>query len=260
MKPIFLVLLLINIGFALWEFRSGAFDEPKAPSVLPTLLLSDEAIKARRGAFISAIIDRQVDDAYRLELTSLLIQLSDAQRWQDAAMKLAIPVKLSPTLPGVALRPANSPEPSPVKAALICYEVGPFAEMSLLKQWLKAKALSAIDTATKDVNIESDFQVYYPAAKGSEQLQLNKQMLIAKDVTDFWMVPSGDNKGALSLGVFSDHQRAQNFRSQLLAKGIAVEVKQRFKTQPQFYARVMIEKSRRESLVGRALQIVTCPR
>jgi len=257
MKPLFFLLVLLNVGLTLWEWRKMPIGDPIQTSPPPApLLLAEEAINARRGATLSGILDRRVNDWQRDEFSRIWNHLQGTERWQDAAFKLA---KSSQRLPVVHLSTSSPPTPPP-KVQWVCHEIGPFADLPTMKQWLKQKGLVASDTLIKEVQVASDFQVYYPAAKTPEQSQLNKQFLISKGIEDFWLVPSGDNKGVLSLGVFSDHQRAQNFKSQLQAKGITAEIKQRSKTQQQFHAKVMVEKTRREALSGRGLQIGACSR
>ncbi len=84
----------------------------------------------------------------------------------------------------------------------------------------------------------SGYQVYYPAANNPEQTRIQKMMLNAKGITDVWMVPSGELKGALSLGVFSDQMRAVVFRNQLLQRGIQAEVMERRKSQSRLFVRL----------------------
>ena len=251
MKVVFMLLVLINVAFALWEWRSGAIDESSQITHSQTsLLLSDEAVRARRGAFISGFLDRQVDDWQRDELLNTLARWQSAEYWQVAAIKLA---KSQKYLPSIAAA-------SPPKAQWVCHEIGPFSDLPTMKLWLKQRNLARNDSVVKEVNVAGDFQVHLPAAKRPEQLLANKQLLINKGITDFWMVPNGEIKGALSLGVFSDYQRALNFKSQLQSNGVNAEVKQRFKTQQQFYARVTLEKARREVLLGQGLQVLPCSR
>ena len=59
----------------------------------------------------------------------------------------------------------------------------------------------------------------------SWQASLKKvETLKAQGVKDLWLVPSGDNKGAISLGLFVDHTRAKKQLAGLMAKAINAKI------------------------------------
>jgi hypothetical protein len=255
LKFFFLLLVLINVAFPLWEWRSGTLhDSSQITDSQATLLLSDEAARARRGAFISGVLDRRIDDWQCDDFLRSLGRWQVLEQWPATAMRLAKTLKYPPSVPVALTHPSQS------KGQFVCYEIGPFTDLPAMKKWLKQKGLSANDTVVKEINVAGDFQVYLPVTKNQEQLQANKQLLIAKGIRDFWVVPSGDNKGALSLGVFTDHQRALNFKSSLQSSGVNADVKQRFKIQQQFYAKVTLEKAKKEILLGQGLLVLSCSR
>lgn len=112
-----------------------------------------------------------------------------------------------------------------------CYKVGPFADENRLDSW--NKQATADDLETKPLTIEekalSVFLVYYPAAKNPEQTTANMQMLKSKGLADVWLVDRGEEKGMISLGIFSREERALMLKNQLRAKGIHAEIKPRYK-------------------------------
>ena len=90
MKPLFFLLVLFNVGLALWEWRKMPAGDPIQATTPPApLLLAEEAIKARRGATLSGMLDRHVDDWQRDEFSRIWNHLQGTGRWQDAAIKLA---------------------------------------------------------------------------------------------------------------------------------------------------------------------------
>ena len=123
---------------------------------------------------------------------------------------------------------------------------------------MAGKPAGKTETIYKDLELAGDFQVYYPAAKTPEQTRINKMMLNAKGITDIWPVPAGDNKGALSLGVFADRQRASNFKAQLAQQGIQAEIKQRAKVQRQVFAKVLLDKRQYQQWSAQSAQVVPC--
>ena len=96
----------------------------------------------------------------------------------------------------------------------------------------------------KEVAVISDYQVYYPAAKTTEQSLSDKAMLLSKGVQDMWKLPSGELKGSYSLGVFKDKQRANNLKEQLAEKGVRVKINQREKTNVQWFVDVVFDKAK----------------
>lgn len=226
MKAFFLIVSLLNVGFFFWEFHRGALDVPQPQTVLPTFLLVDEQEHARRGATISAYLDKQVQSLQQLETARIADRLTANTR----------------TKPWTA---AFKPEPinkgklkSPVS---LCYETGPFTDQSEATAWLSEQALRG-QIFYKETLMPSAYQVYYPAPKNSEQLRLSKMMLNAKGITDIWVVPSGDLKGVLSLGLFNNMARAVVFKNQLLQRGVQAEIKERYKPQSRLFVKIKTDK------------------
>jgi len=224
MKPFFLLLCLVNVLFFFWEIHFGALTPTTdRPSGLPPVLLVEERDAARRGAAISRVLDR---DAAALQRLAAPDFPAPSQPQRLAGLAGAVEKKTPP-------RAAVKPE----AVRINCYEAGPFADDSELQRWLKGKPLASARPFSRELAVPADYQVYYPAAKDAEQTRINKMMLQAKGVTDLWMVPEGDLKGALSLGVFAEKGRAQSFREQLAARGIRAEVRQRSKTRQALFVR-----------------------
>lgn len=206
-----------------WQFHFGALTPATdRPSELPPILLVEERDAARRGAAISQVLDRNAAALQRLAVPKLLLP-PQPQR-----------------LAGVTGAAENKPpRPAAVKREPVinCYEAGPFADDAELQRWLKGKPLVSAQSFYREIAVPADYQVYYPAAKDAEQSRINKMMLQAKGIADIWMVPEGELKGALSLGVFVEKDRALSFREQLAARGIRAELRQRSKARQALFVR-----------------------
>lgn len=217
MKALFLVISLLNIVFFFWEFHKGALNPPaQTPqSVLPTIMLIDELEKARRGAEISAYLDKDMAKLQQLH----------AEHREDKP---------------IALRPAERPKKAaPIQAQpIVCHEVGPFPDEKTANAWLAGQTLRG-EFHYKEVLTPSAYLVYYPVPRSPEQARIQKMMLNAKGITDIWVVPDGELKGALSLGLFNDQVHASLFRSQLLQRGVQAEIKERHKSQFRSFVRIM---------------------
>ncbi len=215
MKVLFLGVCLLNIVFFFWKFHQGAFNPPaQAQNLLPTILLVDELEKARRSVAISAYLDKDAEKLQQLH----------TERVADKP---------------IAMLPASKPKKVVVAQALpiICHEVGPFPDQQTANAWLAGQSLRG-EIFYKEVLTPTAYLVYYPAAKTPEQTRIQKMMLNAKGITDIWVVPDGELKSALSLGLFNDQMRAALFRNQLLQRGVPAEIKERYKSQSRVFAKI----------------------
>lgn len=215
MKALFLSLCLINIVFFFWEFHKGALNPPvETHTNLPTILLADELEKARRGVVISKYLD------------------NDAAKLQQLNVERAVGKP-------IAMLPAAKPiqKSIPKTPAVACREIGPFANQPAANAWLAGNALRG-EFFRQEVLTPSAYLVYYPAANNPEQTRIQKMMLNAKGITDIWVIPSGELKGALSLGLFKDQTRAVVFKNQLLQRGIQAEINERYQSQSALFVRI----------------------
>jgi len=226
MKALFFLVCLLNIWFFFWELHNGAFTPPQEPQTgVPGLLLVSERETARRGTEISRHLDRSVIE-WQTKLITDISQRLDSPRDQYLLANAERIVQ-----PSAAVQHAPPPDK--------CYEAGPFNDPAELQRWASTEHLKLFKPIYKSSVTASDFQVYYPAAKDSEQTRINKLMLQAKGFTDIWTVIDGEMKGAISLGVFNDKQRAMLFKTQLAERGIKAEIRQRTKTREELFIRFM---------------------
>lgn len=221
MRFFFLLLCLANAVWFFWELHSGAFNAPTSgDSTAPPILLVSERENARRGAAISAIVDRYS-------------QRSLASATQEVSAFFSQPHDLQITQRDPQAEDSKARENRDRSG---CLRIGPFADRLEMRRWLAAKSLTAVDSYSDEFTVPGDFQVYFPPARDAEQLRINKMMLRAKGLTDFWPIPSGDLKSALSLGVFTEKSRAILYRDQLVKLGIVAAVRQRNRIRPVWYA------------------------
>ena len=224
MKQAFLLLCLANVFFFFWKLHFGAPTAGKQiANALPSIVLVAERNAARRGSAISQVLDKDA---------------AELQRWAGfAAFVAPVPKQLS----GVAIKTEKKPvqaavkKPEPLQAA--CFEAGPFVDDRELQRWLRGKPLVFAKPFLRELSVLADYQLYLPAAKDAEQTRINKLTLRAKGIDDVWMVPEGEIKGALSLGVFADKLKAQSFKDQLAARGIRAELRQRSKSRQALFVR-----------------------
>lgn len=257
MKRLFFLLCFLNLIFLLWQFHIGGLN-PETPQLqqVSSILLLDEYRRARQGAQISAVIDHRAVEWRQIETDRILADLRN-DTWQTKAVALSVAKKSRKSAERV--KTVEAAKPAAKIGERKCFDAGPFADESGLKKWLTASTLDSKQITQKDSVVASDYQVYYPAAKKPEQTQANKAMLLDKGLQDIWMIPDGELKGGYSLGVFREKQRAVNFKNQLSEKGIQAEIKQRDKTKPQWFVRVMLDKAKLPQYQAAGVKLAACP-
>lgn len=121
-----------------------------------------------------------------------------------------------------------------------CFEVGPFVNGNAYQLWKNELNVDreAIEPLTRNGEVINDYLVYYPAPETMQEAEANVKMLREKGIQDLWLFRKGEDKGLISLGIFKNESRASILWSQLLAKGIQVEVRPRYITKPRKYARI----------------------
>ncbi|MGR8931628.1 MAG: hypothetical protein ACU836_13385 [Gammaproteobacteria bacterium] len=169
------------------------------------------------------------------------------------------PLKLPPApSPLEAIELIESMAPSDAVSGQTCYLAGPFVDEIGARQWLNENALSADEIIQQEMAVPSDYQVYFPAAKTSEQSKADLTMLREKGIADTWRIPAGSIKGAYSLGVFKDRQRALTLQSELAAKGIETRIQAREKPMQQWFAKLLLDKGRVEQYHSEAVMLSVC--
>ena len=260
MKTLFLLLVLVNAIYFLWQFHSGNVNLPAAQQQYSQQLLTvNEYAKAQRGTEIARIIDQNIETWQQADLAGILADLHPIE-WRMKAQQLVVK---APT-------PAESPKEEVVQAKPLlapvepivrkCFEAGPFAEEAEAKSWVVQKHLTSKQILSRKIVLSSDIQLYFPAAKDMEQTLANKMMLKDKGLQGVWMIPEGEKKGAFSLGVFKDRARALVFKAQLAAQGIASEIWQREKTETQWFAKIMLDQAAVKKLNAQAVKLAECSR
>lgn len=257
MKQLFLLLCLLNATFLLWQFHVGRMNPQFAAPVAPsTILLVDEYERAKRGAEIEQIIEQKIAHWQAAEFQWMLADLQQAH-WTLQPATMPMPKDIDQ--PRIDKKPADFIQPSTTPIAeKTCFWVGPFAEETSVKKWLAKNTVHSQEVVQKSISIPTDYQVYYPAAKTPEQSRADKAMLNAKGLQDSWMIPNGELKGSYSLGVFREKWRAIDFKNQLAEKGIKAELKQRSKTESQWFIKIKMEKNKQKQYESADVKFTPC--
>lgn len=263
MKNLFYLLCALNIGYLSWQFHVGQFDPlaqqqhrqtPYHQTPPSSLLLLAEYRAAQRGVYVQRIVESMMADwqSSKLEATLTRLRMAENDDWLSKATRSTKPPELSNPAPAALLASERS-----------CFVAGPFPDEHAMTAWLKHNALHGLSTThlsttQRQTTSVRDYQVYYPPASSPEQTRQDKAMLAAKGFDGVWVMASGDNKGGLSLGVFSNVQRAMSFKNQLMAQGIQTAIQPRTETKTQFFATVMFDQRQQRPLGQGGVGLTLC--
>ncbi|MFA6053510.1 MAG: hypothetical protein WC762_13050 [Methylobacter sp.] len=216
MKIVFFLVALANVALFMWEYNKGAF-KPVIETVQvdqePILLVSEKPVERKQ-----TVAEDKLPPLGQNDLTT-----ADSQKPAPAIQDEDIEKNIK----------------SGKETPIICYEAGPFADDDDYAAWRSQSNLaeSAIHSVSRDEQEISSYLVYYPAAKTLAESEANLKMLKDQGINDILLFKAGEDQGQISIGVFKNENRALLQKSRMLAKGIKVEVKARYKTRTQKYVR-----------------------
>ena len=173
MKWIIYTLLLVNLGFGLWHYRSVDLSSTQAP------------------------VD---DDNLRLVL------LKEYLAKQETATE----------------------EPSGEESARRCNTLGPFKNKksaNSIRAELISLGISAERRTSKD-NTRKGFWVLIPPEKTRDEARAHITDLKKKNIKDYFLVVTGEQVNAVSLGVFSRSELAQRRYEEIKDLGFKVKIQQ----------------------------------
>lgn len=205
MKIVFLFLILANGLFYLWQayiFEPANNRFPgQAPLNVPELVTLEET-----GTTVqTAAVNQQ-----RTESVSAPTEEQDARDGQgDVAF-------------------VSSAEPFPDVAA--CFTVGPFIDDDSLQQAQQLFSRQQINYQQRTFTEPELFgyNILIPAFATREEAVEMVDVLVAKGVTDYYVMTEDEFKNAISLGLFKEHRFALEHLEGLQKKGIDAEMKTRY--------------------------------
>jgi hypothetical protein len=122
-----------------------------------------------------------------------------------------------------------------------CIEVGPFVDKKTTMDWFNSTfpgGKREKHIFSKEIEVVSNYLVYFPAAESDLQSKADIAMLKQKGITDLWLFRQGDLKGAISLGMFRQRSRAEKLVQIMKRKNLEVSIAERFQMQPRWFVRL----------------------
>jgi hypothetical protein len=139
---------------------------------------------------------------------------------------------------GIPPEPASPPKPEAMHTS--CYAAGRSINVEALNNLLGRyrPQLTALELTVREKRKNGSYLVYYPPAATLEQSIATAETLRNNyGVSDLLVFRNGELKGTISLGVFSNEQRAKIAQSQLEKKGVHAKIMPRYPLEKNYFVR-----------------------
>ncbi len=223
MRWLFLLLLVLNVGYVAWELERER-PQPVRTAALPAgverivLLreLESETVEKQDSAQPAATPGTQQAQIKPSKDDSAPLQQAGGGQTRTAPTQVAVAADVSTDLEtmaeshGSAHTDVSADRPEDKPAIDLCYTLGPFREM---------KTLRLVTREIKDYVVEASFRsreeqeqtmyrVFVRPAGSKQEAKVMTQELASKNIRDYFIITDGPNKNGISLGYFSDKVRA----------------------------------------------------
>ncbi|MCG8435919.1 MAG: SPOR domain-containing protein, partial [Gammaproteobacteria bacterium] len=127
--------------------------------------------------------------------------------------------------------------PSVTPATDVCVSLGPFANEDLAAVAADRLRILGYDPATRETGgqIRSGYWVYLPPHASRQEARDNLELLRARGVRDLFVVTGSDQSNAISLGLFSTAQRADQRAAEIGKLGFSPRIAERFRDATVFW-------------------------
>ncbi len=196
MRLVILLLLLANVAFFAWQ-RLAPADAPAA--------VTDPAMVGK----------------------PMLLWSEWKARQQERARQAPAPQVAS----------AQGPTLGPHPEAKACYTIGPFSIVSDVNRAASFFDGEEITTQQRAAAARrrAGFWVYIPPQPSLQAAREVLRYLQSKGVEDALIIAEGKKENSISVGVFSNPDKAERRREAISALGYPVEVEPLYRTQPQYW-------------------------
>jgi hypothetical protein len=146
--------------------------------------------------------------------------------------------------------PATAPSVAPETR---CLAIGPFATPQDLRDARSALAGPGVRMRSRQEHTTEarGWWVYLPAPGTRAQALALARRLEAAQVGDYFVVSSGDQPNAISLGLFKDPANARKRRDEVTAAGFAAQIQERTEQVPEYWLDLVVADGARFDWRGR---------
>lgn len=222
MRILLMVLLLANLGFFAWQ----QWYDPARVADLPA-----GEVDARLGAGLRLVGEPQRSAEVEPAASDIVPE--------EGVVEGAVPdeaAEAAPVADGrdeAVLAESGGPrvEEVPLQADAVCATLGPFEqlEMAQLAEERLESYGSLATVRESGGQIRSGFWVYLPPYSSRSEAKRIEDELRGKNVSDLFIVTGSDQRNAISLGLFSTPERADQRAAEIGRLGYTPRVAERFR-------------------------------
>ncbi len=222
MKNFFFFLLLVNVVFYLWETNINTENRSSSPLIMVDSGLDTIALA---GELERASSKRSLNESE--SLPALIKEVKTVSKVVANNDLPPVPiVEKSPELPAEEDRSQEVKVVNQSSVPAICYLVAPFKNEKLALDFQKkSEAFFQSKIVERSAVENRGYWALYPAALDMKQAKANVRLLKEKGADELWLFRKGEHRGAISLGLFKNRQRAEKIKEKFSTKGLEIEVR-----------------------------------
>ena len=263
MRWLFLLLLVLNVGYLTWEL-SREHGQSTVSNTLPkgveriVLLrelksekpLDDEAIAHAEPAVTGAVqapvtassdknaasLDQiqakkagmQTAEVASAEIPAVIENEMQEDEMQEDEMQAGVQDAMSAEMP--AEEPVQVPVAKPKDD--LCYTLGPFREMKTLRLVTREIKDYVVDASfrSREEQEQTMFRVLLKPVASRKEAKALTRKLASKNIKDYFIITEGPSENAISLGYFSSKSRAYRHADRVRKLGFDVVAEPVFNT------------------------------
>lgn len=238
MRWLFLFLLALNIGYVAWELRFQRPEPDKThriPDGVERIVLLSElsAGETVEPEPVTTPIESAQDEVASPPDAAEAAAQSPEEVAEKAADKPPALVEVTVAENKLATTPAPAPEkPRPKPSGDQCFTVGPFSDMAPLRVVTREIKDYVVEASFRSAEQQeqSKFRVYLKPTATKQEARAITKLLASKNIKDYFIINSGPNKNAISLGYFSGKSRAYKHAARIKKLGFDAVAEPVFRT------------------------------
>jgi hypothetical protein len=249
MRWLFLVLLVLNVGYVAWELER---ERPRhvRTTALPTgverivLLRELESATAEKedieqpattpGTQQARIKPSKDDPAQPQQAGAGQPRTSPTQVAEAADVSADLEAMAENQAPAHSDVPADRPEvmPEATPAVDLCYTLGPFSEMQTLRLVTREIKDYVVEASfrSREEQEQTMFRVFVRPVGSKQEARALIKELVSKGIKDHFIITDGPNKNGISLGYFSSKARAYRHADRVRLLGFDATAEPVFRT------------------------------
>lgn len=164
----------------------------------------------------------------------LLSELPQPSPAVSAPASTPAPAVTTPAAPVV-----NTP---PREISYSCLALGPFATPQDLRnaRQVLVPQVTRMRSRQEQASQTSGWWVYLPASGSRAQALEQARQLGAHEISDYFVVSSGDQPNTVSLGLFKDPANARKRRDEVVAAGFHARMSERIESVPEYWLDLVV--------------------